>query len=424
MAEEQRNLIVGFDLSNDYSQISCYNLKRFEPDSVYLSNNEGNCLIPTVLFIKEETMEWFYGEDALANQKEYQGIFIKDIIKIVKDKDEIDVYNTKVTGLELLVRFFRKTLSLLKVNYPTQTIQKLVVSVKNMDLTLINTIYKALEELNILKDRVIIQSHEVSYLYYVMNQKKDIWLNDVGLFNFDEEGITYYQMSVSKKNYPYVTLVSKKEYGKALDIGHIFVQEKYNDLDYEFGNIVKDALHKQLLTSVFLTGKGFSTEWGKETLKFLCMGRRVFKGQNLFTKGACYLAYEHSLTNKKFKDYLVISEGIVNSFIEINVYKKDLKDTISLINPGDLWYNSKKEFNLILVDGFTIDIIIKNVITKDTIIEKMELDGLVKRPEKTTGLLLKVKMLDSNTCLITVKDKGFGEIYQTTNRIWEKIISI
>ena len=51
--------------------------------------------------------------------------------------------------------------------------------------------------------------------------------------------------------------------------------------------IAQDACGKGLIGSIFLIGDGFQGDWMKESLRFLCRGRRVFQGNNLFSKGAC-----------------------------------------------------------------------------------------------------------------------------------------
>jgi hypothetical protein len=52
------------------------------------------------------------------------------------------------------------------------------------------------------------------------------------------------------------------------------------------------------------------------------------------------------------------------------------------------------------------------------------LEGLWNRPERMTKVLLKTEFADQNTCIVTVKDLGFGEFCPSSRRIWEKIITI
>lgn len=37
---------------------------------------------------------------------------------------------------------------------------------------------------------------------------------------------------------------------------------------------------------------------------------------------------------------------------------------------------------------------------------------------------MSVEFVDVHTCVVTLRDKGFGELYPSSNRVWEKIIYI
>ena len=60
---------------------------------------------------------------------------------------------------------------------------------------------------------------------------------------------------------------------------------------------------KDTYSCAYLTGEAFSKEWAKESLAFLCRRRKVFLGQNLYTKGACHASMEYAHMSK-MGDYL------------------------------------------------------------------------------------------------------------------------
>ena len=39
---------------------------------------------------------------------------------------------------------------------------------------------------NVKEDKLCVQTHTESFMYYVLSQSKDIWANDVALFDFSE----------------------------------------------------------------------------------------------------------------------------------------------------------------------------------------------------------------------------------------------
>ena len=63
--DNTRKLIVGYDLCEDYTQISCYSYKTYEPILIHPIDDEENPLIPTVLCEKSETRTWVFGKEAM-----------------------------------------------------------------------------------------------------------------------------------------------------------------------------------------------------------------------------------------------------------------------------------------------------------------------------------------------------------------------
>ena len=52
----------------------------------------------------------------------------------------------------------------------------------------------------------------------------------------------------------------------------------------------------------------------------------------------------------------------------------------------------------------------------------MALDGLPKRPNRTSRLSLTLKYVSPRDCEITVKDLGFGEMYPSSGKIWRELV--
>ena len=50
---EQPKLLVGYDLSNDYTQISCYNFNTFTPETIRCDYDSDKELIDTVMAINK-----------------------------------------------------------------------------------------------------------------------------------------------------------------------------------------------------------------------------------------------------------------------------------------------------------------------------------------------------------------------------------
>ena len=80
-------------------------------------------------------------------------------------------------------------------------------------------------------------------------------------------------------------------------------QSKEKDAGTKSGGILRDSLlHKNLekmfentpFSAVYLVGREFEGEWMDKSFRFLCRKRRSFRGDNLYTMGACYAAMEEN----------------------------------------------------------------------------------------------------------------------------------
>ena len=265
--------------------------KTLEPVPISTGGGEDNYTpIPTVLCVKTDTKQWLYGEEAVTCAKNGSGILVDHLLTKLLSGEITDIFQTKFTAVALLEKFLRKSLTLIKTYFPMETITKLVVTVRNTKPELVDRIYEALSLLGIEKDRAVVISHAGAYLYYALCQDKLLWMNDVGMFDFTEEGFLFYQIHMNRRTKPIIAGLTKKDFSDDLD--YHMMKANPGNAPYVFDNITNTALHNQIVSTLYFTGIGFDGGWADDVIKSLCGGRRIFYGQNLFTKGACYAAKE------------------------------------------------------------------------------------------------------------------------------------
>ena len=85
---EERTVIAGFDLGNEYSQICYFDDNKCMP--VCIGKNEDEMFIPTVLGLKD-TGEWLCGRDALAFHEAGRCSLINDFILALENDTPVHV---------------------------------------------------------------------------------------------------------------------------------------------------------------------------------------------------------------------------------------------------------------------------------------------------------------------------------------------
>lgn len=420
---KDRDLILGFEIRDDYSQLSyTFNLLE-EPESISKNEDEEQFLIPSVVGLKKDSKQWVFGEEALDLQKKGQAQVITNLLdKIIKDH-RIKIYGQLYEPTYLIERFIYKILMELKFKWPDQSIKQMVVTTNKTNPEVSNALYEALKNLGIDRDRARVISYPSSYLAYILVQDKEIWMNDVVLFDFGEDGFTYFQLSLEKRRLPHIAKVRSKDYSDMVNYDEFSKSNKSDNFEYLLENIINDALYMQIVSSIYFTGKGFIEGISAQTIKKISKGRRIFIGQNLYCKGACYFAGQLA-GGDKLDNFVFLLEDTAHYSVRVIAYDNDRQTEIQLNELGYSIYEPPKKLDLIIDDEEKLryQVIDKQglAVLEDTIV----LDDLPNRPSKTSRIEVGLVLISSSRFKIKIKDKGFGELYPATDKTWEKEVVI
>ena len=413
------SLLLGIDLGKYHSQISVYDEKKKDIVSISPYPLEDEGLIPTVLGVTTDKKRWLYGHECA----DFDGEKIDNILDIIEKSENFTVSGLDFTGGMILEKYLKKLLLLVRTQYPLDTIAKLVVTVEKKSEPIEEAVYLALEKLGIGKDRALLQSYEESYIAYACSQKKELWTNDVGLFDFNEKGLYYKQLSFNRENKPMALYVFKKDYSESLRYEWLDNRMEKEKLSYIFLNLAKETLHKQNVSTIYVTGTGFRESFASKVLPELCMGRRVFMGYNLYAHGACRKAMELA-GKRKIEPYIFMGEDIISYNVYVPVYKNASNGYAVLSEFGSSWKECHQEIEVILDDEEEVQIVVNDPLKKEEKMFIMSLEGLPKRPERMTRLNVSIEFFCEDEFVIRIKDMGFGNFYKSSSRIWEKRIEL
>lgn len=420
---ENQKLYIGIDMGTEYTQISYYDETLFEPCSISEKDGEELYLIPTVLAATKENGQWYFGADALQIGEEKKIPVIADFVSRIETGEAIVYYDREWGAADILKRFLRKCLHLVTVKFPAGTIQKLVITVEEKSDALTAALTQALHELGLEDERFAVITHQESYVYYALRQKKELWLNDVGLFDFSRRGLFFYRIFMNRRTSPVTVGIEKKDFTELLSYQMLMDSKNDGEMAYIFDGITKNALHKKIVSTIYVTGHGFEGSWHKSVLEGLCVGRRVFFGQNLYAIGACYGAKELA-GEGKLSDYILLSEEMVLVDISMKIFTDTKFAPFYFVKAGTLWKDAEQTIEIIPDNESELELEVYDVMTQEKKTFFLHIDQIDGRPGRTTILEAGLKFLDPKTCVVQVKDKGFGNLFLSTNRIWEKEIHL
>jgi hypothetical protein len=423
MAENR--FYLGLDLSPEYTQLSYYKLDTGEPESIYHSDSKDTYLLPNIMFYSDKYEDkagaldddgWSVGTTASAKRFKENGVVVDRVYQKVMMNESIKVYDKEYKAKELLTKLMLLHIREFTGRYEEFVIEKLVVTIADADALIIKAVEELGKALKLSGDSFEIVSHVDSGLYYIFNQPEPLRHNSVALFDFSGSGLDYYRIDLTRHKTPDIAEVIHVSYRDKLNMS-AFKKDK-EELDEEFAEICKEVLSDVYISSVFLTGIGFADNWLKDSAAVLCQGRRVFVGQNIYTKGACYRAFgqKHS---EPLERYFIQSEYTVKADIGINT--RDEQDTfVPISRAGQEWFNTKGKLYIFPDETNRVELIYRHAITGAIEREFIEIHGLPKRPPKTTKLSLEVEFYDAARGAVVIRDEGFGTLYPTTNKIYRK----
>jgi hypothetical protein len=187
---------------------------------------------------------------------------------------------------------------------------------------------------------------------------------------------------------------------------------------------VQEFLQQNEASAVYLTGEGFHGGWMKDAAMFLCRGRRVFQGENLFSKGAAYSALLHADKPSEIPDSIFLAQDALRSNIGIEVLLREQKGYHVLLDAGVKWYNAEVEEDFILENGKEFSLLQTPVTGGEPQQLTVRLDGLPDRPDRTTRLRVLLSMPAADRLRVRIRDLGFGDIFPSGGGVWEETFAV
>ena len=426
MESRVKKLILGYDLCNDYAQMSCYNQKTQEMDTICYIGEKMLESIPTVLCrLYGQPAEWVCGYDAWKAVNEQKGVLVETFIEGLETGKKVNVDDEVYTGEELTRIFIRESLKLVTKYYPHWEVGQLTIAVEKLNKQTVDALKLLADDMGFSQDCLKVINHVSAYEHYALNQKKDLWQYDVGLFDYTKRGMTYYHLGISKKRMPATAMATEVpllEYFDGSEIGKTAPPE----LDRRFLEVVRKVTANKIISTVYLTGEGFEGNWAKVSLKSLCHHRKGFIGSNIFSRGACYFAMRNAGMLGE-NDFVALNDDVISKSIYIRGSKNREMTNEELVAAGQVWYEVESDIHVILDGTDHIEVHLMDYMTKKERIVPISLAGLtddVNRPNKTWCLKIQANFEDFSHCHICISDEGFGEFYSPSDKIVEETFDI
>ena len=427
---DTRRFVLGYDLGDKVSQISFLASDADMPETLSVLAGSEQYNIPTVLCKRKEVNQWFYGKEAARHIEDGDGYEVRGLISKAKEGKPVVVGNTEYDPIALLTLFVKRSLSLLSMEVSLDNVDAVMFTVRCLDHRMVQVLNAVTSALELGTSNVFYQSHEESFYNYMLYQPDDLTHHTILACDYDHEELSVYEMALNYNTRPVVATIDVKTFDDLwLDKGEFptdaaLFHKTCERLDDEFLTIMQKVCGEKVISTIFLLGDGFREKWPKRSLEYLCRTRRVFQGNNLFSKGASIAARERIRPSGNSSRFVFLGEDKLKSNLGMKLLKCGTEVYHALLDAGVNWYEAGTSLDIIMDPSGILNIEVTPLTGKMPRIVQLYLDGLEKRPPRATRLRIELSMGSVNEVNVKVTDLGFGELFPATGKVWEQTIEV
>lgn len=417
-------LILGYDLGNEFCQISYAFSDTGEVETLSQVAGAQSFNIPTVLCKRPGVNQWFYGKDALRYAEEEQGILVENLFGLALDGEPVIIEGESFEPVALLALFFKRSLGLLTQVASSERIGALMITCEMVDNRVLEVLNRMIAAVHLKTDKVAFQSHMESYYNYMLRQPGELWVNSSVLLDYRSKCVRIYCMECNRRTTPVVVFINEEVHPfylwEPLPEEETAREKRISELDSALLRIADGVMTSQV-GSVYLIGDGFEREWMRESLRFLCKGRRVFQGNNLFSKGACYGMQERLNVSQAGKEHVFLGRDKLKANVGMQVLRQGEESYYALLDAGVNWYEADYTMELYIRDGNEITLKVMPLTGKNGKEAKIILEDL---PGNIARLRTRFFLEAENLLVIEAHDLGFGEFRSSSRRVWQERIEL
>lgn len=414
-------IVVGYDFGKDYAQISYQSLEMEEPETAALVTGTEIYNIPMVLCKRKSVNQWYWGKEAIKYHEKEGVELITDLYQRALLEEQIEIEEQSYDCIALLTLFMKRSLSLLNMITKPDHIVSMMITVQDLNDHVVDVLGKVTANLDMKKTAMYLQNHQESIYFYMMHQPEELWNRQVIICDFNGKEFRKYKMNCNHRTTPIVVLIDE-EFSENMFLPQDWTMEQDallgNRLDEQLLESMQESCKEGIVNAVYFLGEGFRENWMEKTIKYLCRSRRVFLGNNLFSKGACLSLKDKFLPCENVKTHVFLGKEKLKANLGIPAMKQGKEVYVALLDAGNNWYELENEVTFFLPEDGVIELLVTPLDGKNKVTEQLKLTDIPEREAGCTKVSMKLTMNSVSEVEIEIKDLGFGDIYPGTDKNW------
>ncbi len=402
--EEKEKLFIGIDLNNSRAMVSLFYNEMKEPETVSTISGEEHFRIPTAIF-NTENGKSYYGEEAVNRRDDPNGTYFINFYEEAVSPDN-------VVSRNLLVQFLRRLLKFAD-RYEDYGLEKvLVIAVPELNDGIVELFDFVRGEMGYSWKNFLLIDYGESFYAYAYHQEQSVYAHDVALFDYENEQVSFLLLHSDTPG-AIKRVTSMRETWEF----PVYLTERPATMDDYFSGVIRQAFDKVIASGVYFVGDGFDGGWMNNSLRMIGASKRVFKGKNLFTVGACYAGVINYLTDGW--NYYYDCPYKLQGEITLKVLRDNATNYVRLAQLGESWFAPTQKY-LFLYDGNPVLETYTRVRQRmNARVDSFVLEYLPDRDPRSIRLGIQAFPKSGKEVSLRVTDEGFGEQFEPSGKVWE-----
>lgn len=413
--EQEKTVVIGLEIENTFGKICYYTDDMEEPATYVTEGDNPTCYIDAIAYKYKGNNNWCFGREGYKAYMLGECLKVDDFIEMAFNYGAVTVEETEYDARAIMQAYISHMLGCIEEDIADKKIGVIAVCTQNYEYDYINFLKEMIEAV---AGEVSIEffSKDDCFGYYVSASKDELKKNDVAIFElYNSEIICRYVTKGKYQKQPVCVVINSSSEIEATE------KEK---IDAYIAEYARKKLDRKIMSSVYITGSEFEKSRDYEKFyKTVCNRRRVFVGQNIYIKGACYAAVKECLGSKKNEVYMLCDDRIMSD-VDIEIIVNEQPKILRTIYAGSRWIDIDKSYEFIRAGAGNLNILSTSI---ENGVKERNIIGIGRysdRPDKTTRIHVDIRAKNSKQLEIKVKDMGFGNMHKVTGEVINRQIML
>lgn len=412
---------IGIDIYSEFSSISYLESSKEQPVTVGFGEDNGKYVIPMTLYKRKTTGDWLIGDEAVfaSEAEDSRGELVTSVLELYLKEEKKYVQGEEYEGLELLKIYLQVLYKKVQELLDFTQADTLIVTAEEWNLRFVRDIKDIFEQPETGIGKIRFLNHREAFAYYVLNCKKELRANDVTLFHMDRNHFVCQTFTSRREKEKNTIIVTEEDLTGMISYEMLKNPVSAQVADEKFCRYLVEDYKTRIVSCVLFTGVGFYENWYQKSINEICKKRRAFKGFNLYSEGACI-----SVVPEKNQDTKIYCDG--RTWFEIGLYldEESGQNVYKMSGAAQNWIEAGNSAEFILDDIEWVDLYIRSKFQKEDERLRIELKELPLRKDKTMCVEIGLEYENGNTFILTVKDKGFGDLFPSSGAVMKRKVSL